>query len=1577
MHFRTIALFLAAVNVSVSQQIISVTNQDEVMNHAINQAAINSEQLSTQSLSSVAPPYEPFDPITTTKCFLDIESIESYIQPCTALDIWGHRLMSSARSPVVEIRKDTKRRVNFTEFSDPSFRNRQVINTITGLVGEQTNSTRNAQPQTICYQSAVAVLKILWDERDSFEALNSDLPSGFMQDADGGPIRMSDCSKHRTYGLQLLRALDRYQRDCFAACFQPGDTISHCGFRQRLGDPFDGVLSNLSEPSPSAAVSRLRKCTSAGWFSPDAAAALANVFTMCSASDSCATLCSGDAAAAAAAARQSQYRALRDRAARGPAPDPPAVLRHVKPIATALAKLAASVPAAGTPLDAARYVDALANPATGRCPAYDQAMADALRATGGGLSPLALHTPSSALPPIRAVRDPPCLAALVELQRLCAGGGPAAALCARSFAPDVNESGAFDSCWDKGLDLFRPAVAAFNARCPPLGLPARPTHGPPRRYLLPREGGRIRMADCPVDFLPYLWAYLGIGALMWAVLLPVVAVARRRRLPWLVACDLSMDVCRSRAYTVAAALWLLCSFSLLYQTLLSRVPLRDCSAGLGGDGRCRSYFPAVVYLFLVALIWVAAFAWIMVGNNPRRHWGVSALCSAPGLLLSHALTALLAARLIDDADLRSESDTSRYFRIVEVALLCVLQASMDALYVVDLCVRPALGDPERSCFDTQRIASSLRYVKRMLSKQQRALKRRSAQRLLKQRPDSLVDARRVFVTCKYQPDDKISTARSVQKLLADTAGRSIDCFIVVSIVPHHGLEQGVAQCTAEVIVAKLCVTPADEAARRRLLESEIAAARDESHGSARAGDVTRLRAVLARLPEPNPPMGLEDALILEENLRSELFQRAIRDCDQGDRAETYWASTCAALRECARLSGNSLQNRSSKAMRAEFRGFAADFGVPENVLTVVCSMPQDKLCETLKELRNNTDSVRDTCKRIALNILEDNRAKLLSLLADDNLREKLKEGEKFDWVDLSGQIHIDRRSRKNEFSLVTSCLDAFHLDHFKSSTRNSQYLEPASADMIVSCLESKTKLSHSDTTKPPHACLVKISMDAPHLPQYEQSRHLLEEKKAKDEYKEIENDVAFIPSILLICVGIATIIILLEFSSSIAVGFNLRGWVSSMIVILSDVQIFAGEFATATLELMSCIDADVVQTLQTLTPEQYATELQRWPPLATAASDIARDPAVSGIIAGLEAKVTEKLQTALSEVVSRATKAAIGAFLISLKSNPGNVQIAQEKATDAAQDVAAAGVSEIITNITSDDALLGYGQSLPSVIAPIILRTVANLSRPEVVVTLPVIGSVLGCLNTQLGSSSVQNVINRGTGYVSTYKVQQTLLLKTISADPCRDNLDAYDCAEGWRSVYPISLEQRRQLLDITSSSDDFSWAEFHSLNQSAKPYALPKACRLYESLGCGSVLTLTVQQRSAEGWGVFLNTTRDLISSYLSPINDTLSYVMYYTEYRFFPCYITSHVFAFLCAILVSLKIPGQFSSRLIELRQGKHPYQHLLDHSDQSTYNSTTTPTLAGMVLATAYAQFYVSITQSILEEFLPPQRNLLSPS
>ena len=109
------------------------------------------------------------------------------------------------------------------------------------------------------------------------------------------------------------------------------------------------------------------------------------------------------------------------------------------------------------------------------------------RAAGEAPSLLGALAPSSSLLAVRAVRDPPCLAALDRLERVCATKA-VAALCARSFLPNVANRGAFTSCSNEGLQDYFPAVTDYNERCVRLGFPERPTHGPPGPYLLPGAG---------------------------------------------------------------------------------------------------------------------------------------------------------------------------------------------------------------------------------------------------------------------------------------------------------------------------------------------------------------------------------------------------------------------------------------------------------------------------------------------------------------------------------------------------------------------------------------------------------------------------------------------------------------------------------------------------------------------------------------------------------------------------------------------------------------------------------------------------------------------------------------------------------------------------------------------------------------------------------------------------------------------------------------------------------------------------------------------------------------------------------
>jgi hypothetical protein len=239
------------------------------------------------------------------------------------------------------------------------------------------------------------------------------------------------------------------------------------------------------------------------------------------------------------------------------------------------------------------------------------------------------------------------------------------------------------------------------------------------------------------------------------------------------------------------------------------------------------------------------------------------------------------------------------------------------------------------------------------------------------------------------------------------------------------------------------------------------------------------------------------------------------------------------------------------------------------------------------------------------------------------------------------------------------------------------------------------------------------------------------------------------------------------------------------------------------------------------------------------------------------------------------------------------------------------------------------------------------------------VGSTLACLSSILSSGKVQSVIQKGVNYTNGLKVPKVSFLQSAAADPCRENLDLDDCSGQWKQVYPASAAARKQLYLISiQTPHKYPEFVFGMLNTTAKPYSVSKSCQYYESLGCSSVATLTVQARSVAGWGNFVNSTRDLIDSYISPFNDTLNYGTDFARSRALPCFITGHAVAFLSAIFMTCNVLYQFQRRLIEMREGKRPYDYVFQKTNPTTFSSTSTPTLGGMVLATAYAQYFVRI-------------------
>ena len=403
-------------------------------------------------------------PAQNTKCFYTNDDQSRNISN-NLTNIWGDPLFLGARYPFAEIAAGPPYKINYSEFSNKKYRDMQVVNPINGLVGILTNETKAASPQSVCDQSAVALLKILHEDAN-FKILDSALPEDF--ETASSTVQARDCQHSLEYGLRLLRSMDEYQKNCWAYCFESDVT----GYRKGLGTPFDEALDIGDGTRNSNVVVRLLTCQRASWFAPNVSAVVYNVFNMCSSSAACAGLCSGMANETDAAIYQDYFKLIVDwvdnatATEREDIPTPSLVSYFMQPIGQVQSLFSLSIPENIARSAVAQYIDNLANPVTGRCPTYDGVMSALPKATGGSLSPFWQFAASDSLSTVRAVRSPAfaaCQAAIQQLYDICTHKDTVD-LCARAEDPAVVTLGSFSTCDDSGLLAYRGAVLRFNDR---------------------------------------------------------------------------------------------------------------------------------------------------------------------------------------------------------------------------------------------------------------------------------------------------------------------------------------------------------------------------------------------------------------------------------------------------------------------------------------------------------------------------------------------------------------------------------------------------------------------------------------------------------------------------------------------------------------------------------------------------------------------------------------------------------------------------------------------------------------------------------------------------------------------------------------------------------------------------------------------------------------------------------------------------------------------------------------------------------------------------------------------------------
>ena len=650
-------------------------------------------------------------------------------------------------------------RLNYSAFSDAKFRNAQRINPANGLIEGQNNSLIGTI-QSLCDQSTIKLLLRLY-AGDEITRLNMDLPLSFEESDD---VHAAECSQFRSYGLGLARDMNNYHVDCWAYCTEH----ELVGFRKGLGGGFDTLLDNgadyhlpLRMRNISNVMIRLLSCLSNGWFDSNASDVVFGVLQMCASSQSCARLCGGISNSTDAEPSLQLYlRLIRliaqaDPQTRSQVLSPGNLPLFMQPISVVSGVFTNTMTEDSVGSVVPAYIDFLANPETGQCRGYDAAMSAFLGATGGDLSPFPEMQPSGSLPKVRAVRSAvyaACQGAIQAFVSACTLDG-VRDLCERAARPDVATLGSFETCDDAGLGTYWSVVSGYNTKCGNLGFPVKPTGGPSRSYFTFSNG--ITMEDCFQDKNGQILLFFLAFTTIWIECVAYLVYARRNGEKWLATCDFILDVSRSRAFTVCGTLWLLYFFYHFYFNVLN-INLYRCTKPWPDCG--GFYFPGSVYFALLCLVWIAAFASILVANNPYCKYGQ--VLALPGVALSHFCTFLVAAQCLEDVDLKGNTLALRSQKFFQIGLISLLQLGLDISFAF-LCIGRVLGwktfHNSRGDVYSKHISSALNWT----STENGA-------------------RRRILVTFGLAEGDEIPTAGSVEKDLATLAG-SIDNILVVSM----------------------------------------------------------------------------------------------------------------------------------------------------------------------------------------------------------------------------------------------------------------------------------------------------------------------------------------------------------------------------------------------------------------------------------------------------------------------------------------------------------------------------------------------------------------------------------------------------------------------------------------------------------------------------------------------------------------------------------------------------------------------------------------------------------------------------
>ena len=607
---------------------------------------------------------------------------------------------------------------------------------------------------------------------------------------------------------------------------------------------------------------------------------------------------------------------------------------------------------------------------------------------------------------------------------------------------------------------------------------------------------------------------------------------------------------------------------------------------------------------------------------------------------------------------------------------------------------------------------------------------------------------RLFITCAQSAEMPLTDAHCLSEALAPLIGEGgnfVLASISESIAPEkiHLLRAAQLGMDTKQISAVICaevVLARDEEARRGALRAEMASAniadlhRLAAEVKIRVTDqkrifcgivctVRHLRKILLKCflyachvrfcvfrqmssIQSECQLTRADALLLAEILRSSVFAKALGDA----RAEAHFSSAVRALHYHVRALATMLPNRATPTTRERLASTVEL--CPRHVEALGC-LTEERL-STLAVDGSDHDYCSNGGRKfraIIAEIYDRGREELAGRLCDDSFLSWLEAN-----AACGGTLKDFKAKKMNPFSVETAALSEFHLAQTDTKPLPPAKAQPPLSERINSmvCKARDPGIRGDSGARALPTFVLGISErreewdvwagDAGGL--LRRTATFFLKKRGVDEGK------AFLPSILIVCVGISIAIILNSFVSQMSLALQSRNVLFSAIASMLDINFLFLNLAIGSLNLAGCTDPVQLRQMLDVSPASYTQDLANWPPLVSAVTRALSDP-----------NVMAALTIAASQAV---TSGGVGA-----------------------------------------DVQAQLRESLAGALVPALAAAITNSSSPSVLATLPVYGPLLGCLIQQGESPEVQVVLNRALAAVNSQSKQQQIHV-TVTNDPCR-----------------------------------------------------------------------------------------------------------------------------------------------------------------------------------------------------------------